>query len=127
MKLSVVAPQLFTSAMLALTIVTACCGAHWRAAGGWQELGWTTLLYVPALILIAADGWAFGRCPPIKLVGMLAWPLALLMHGYLLRNKAPGSCNGSAAKTDACGRRVAVCDSSCGRVALAFAHLGRRQ
>jgi uncharacterized membrane protein len=121
----VVAPQLFTSAMLALTIATgwlwSALARRWR----WQELGWTTLLYVPALILIAADAWAFGDAHPLSSWGMLAWPLALLMHGYLLRRQSAWvDATGSAAKlTHVVGAWLFVIQAAV-ELRWRFAHLG---
>ena len=84
----VVPPQLLTASLLALTIIT---GLIWSALARrwrWQALGLTTLLYLPALILIAGHAFLFSDSHPLSSWGMLAWPVALLMHGYLLRQQS---------------------------------------
>ena len=59
--------------------------AQWR---GWRVLGQATALTVPGLALVASlaldeTGWV----PSVHL-GWLAWPVALLWHGLLLRRQA---------------------------------------
>jgi uncharacterized membrane protein len=121
----VVAPQNFTASLLALTIVT---GLLWSALArrwNWRALGLTTVLYLPALILVAAYAWLFGDTHPLSSWGMLAWPLALLMHGYLLRQQSLWlDANSSTAKlTHAVGAWLFVIQAAL-ELRWRFAHLG---
>lgn len=53
----------------------------------WQELGLATLAYLPALLVIAIVAWLSGTGHPLSSWGIVAWPLALLIHILLLRRQ----------------------------------------
>jgi uncharacterized membrane protein len=81
------APEHISPALAGLTIVTATIWTILANRWNWQQLGKTTLLYLPALIIIAFDAQLSDLPHPLLSWGMLAWPLALVMHGFLLRQQ----------------------------------------
>jgi uncharacterized membrane protein len=81
----VVAPDLFMPCLLALVMLTAAAWSALAKYRGWRETGLLTLLTLPSLLMIATDAWLSGISHPLTHWGMLAWPLALAMHGFLLK------------------------------------------
>jgi len=54
----------------------------------WREASHATLVYVPLLSLIASVHWLSGYSHPFISWGAAVWPLALLVHGILLRRQS---------------------------------------
>lgn len=78
------------SAVLALLAVALVTFGLWRILArrlDWQQLGQATLAYVPVLAgLFAVQMNAYAGHPLVGW-GIMLWPLALLMHGLLLRDQ----------------------------------------
>lgn len=83
----VCAPEMIAPALTGLTIATAMLWTILANRWKWQQLGQATLLYLPALIVIAFDALLSDLPHPLLSWGMLAWPVALAMHGFLLKQQ----------------------------------------
>jgi uncharacterized membrane protein len=97
--LRVAQADLVSACLVGAAIVT---GWLWSSAArrlDWPQLGLATLAYLPALIVLLAAEWLSPVQHPLSGWGALAWPLALLMHGLLLRRQdawVPGTALGLA-------------------------------
>ena len=74
---------LFPVDLAALVIATALAWSAIARRWHWRELGLMSLLYVPALVAVATESWLLGNHPSAN-YGAFVWPLALLVHGWLL-------------------------------------------
>ncbi|HEX7642648.1 MAG TPA: DUF2339 domain-containing protein [Burkholderiaceae bacterium] len=80
-------PATVIACMLALTMATALLWTALARLWNWNSLGQTTLLYPPALWLIACGVWASDMTHPLASMAALAWPAALAVHGVLLKQQ----------------------------------------
>jgi uncharacterized membrane protein len=80
-------PEHISPALVGITVATAALWIVLARRWNWQQLGAATLLYLPALIVIAFDAQLSELPHPLTSWGILAWPLALAMHGLLLKQQ----------------------------------------
>lgn len=78
-------PETAVVGLLALAVLTA---GLWQAIArryDWPQLGQATLAYLPVLAILLAAQTVLPEQHPLAGWGVLVWPLALLLHGRLLR------------------------------------------
>lgn len=80
-------PDILSACLVGVAIVTAWLWSSIARRLAWPQLGLATLAYLPALIVLMAAEWLSPVQHPLAGWGALAWPLALLMHGLLLRRQ----------------------------------------
>jgi len=78
-------PATAVATLLGLTVLSAAAGLGLARRFDWPQAGQATAIYLPALALLLLAQTTAGVDHPLAGWGLLAWPLALLMHGRLLR------------------------------------------
>jgi hypothetical protein len=78
-----------SAALIATTVATAWLMNTLSNRLDWPQLLKSTAVYLPVLVLIAMDSNQRGISHPLEGWNALAWPAALVMHGFLLRWQKP--------------------------------------
>lgn len=82
-----VTADLVAVALLAVTVATAF-GWHWLARRlDWRQLGRATLAYLPVLAVLFVIQMQGANGHPLFGWGALLWPLALVLHVFLVREQ----------------------------------------
>lgn len=79
------APDMAVVSLLGLAVLTAALWQLLARRYDWPQLGQATLAYLPLLAVLLISQNALPDQHPLAGWGMLAWPLALLVHVRLLR------------------------------------------
>jgi uncharacterized membrane protein len=74
-----------TAAFTAVTVISAWLMRFISSRLDWSQLLKSTAVYLPVLILIAVDSAPWDGSHPLAGWLALTWPVALIMHGLLLR------------------------------------------
>ncbi|HSG57908.1 MAG TPA: DUF2339 domain-containing protein [Woeseiaceae bacterium] len=81
----VVPDNAVTPALIAVTLVTALVCSLASRRLDWSQLGQATLAYLAVLVLLGVRDVLGAATHPGAGLGALAWPVALVLHGLLLR------------------------------------------
>ena len=81
------APSNQVAAVIGVLVATTLIAVVVARSAQWQQLGQATLAYVPLLAVLAVWQWDGIGSHPLAAWNMLLWPLALLVHGLLLRRQ----------------------------------------
>jgi uncharacterized membrane protein len=73
--------------LIGVTVITAGLWGMLAKYGNWRQLGQATIAYLPVLAALLAGQLGADIEHPLAGWGALLWPLALLMHGLLLRGQ----------------------------------------
>ena len=83
----VLPPETAVPSLIGVTVITAGLWGMLAKYLNWRQLGQATLAYLPVLAILLGCQLGAGIEPPLAGWGALVWPLALLMHGLLLRGQ----------------------------------------
>jgi uncharacterized membrane protein len=83
------APEAVAAALVAVTIATAWTAQSFARRWNWRQLGLGTLGTLPVLAVIALSLIRADVAHPLATAwGALAWPAALVLHGWLLKRQS---------------------------------------